>query len=216
MGGIFSVEGKVFTVTSKMVDMVVITLMWILGCIPIITIFTSTSSLYHTTVKCIRYDRGKAYEEFIDAYKKNLRQGISLTILYGLIGMIIGWLDYKVFFLSQSRTSIVFILAVGMLMLTVLYLLNVLWIVPVFSRFSNTLGNILKLNYVTSTRYLIRSIPMMAVIVTAVIMMQASIPLVIIFPSLVMLINSYISEPGLHKYMPKQEEDNGDWRYGFK
>lgn len=216
MGGIFSVEGKVFTVTSKMVDMVVITLMWILGCIPIITIFTSTSSLYHTTVKCIRYDRGKAYEEFIDAYKKNLRQGISLTILYGLIGMIIGWLDYKVFFLSQSRTSIVFILAVGMLMLTVLYLLNVLWIVPVFSRFSNTLGNILKLNYVISTRYLIRSIPMMAVIVTAVIMMQASIPLVIIFPSLVMLINSYISEPGLHKYMPKQEEDNGDWRYGFK
>ena len=216
MGGIFSVEGKVFTVTSKMVDMVVITLMWILGCIPIITIFTSTSSLYHTTVKCIRYDRGKAYEEFIDAYKKNLRQGISLTILYGLIGMIIGWLDYKVFFLSQSRTSIVFILAVGMLMLTVLYLLNVLWIVPVFSRFSNTLGNILKLNYVISTRYLIRSIPMMAVIVTAVIMMQASIPLVIIFPSLAMLINSYISEPGLHKYMPKQEEDNGDWRYGFK
>ena len=216
MGGIFSVEGKFFTVTSKMVDMVVITLMWILGCIPIITIFTSTSSLYHTTVKCIRYDRGKAYEEFIDAYKKNLRQGISLTILYGLIGMIIGWLDYKVFFLSQSRTSIVFILAVGMLMLTVLYLLNVLWIVPVFSRFSNTLGNILKLNYVISTRYLIRSIPMMAVIVTAVIMMQASIPLVIIFPSLVMLINSYISEPGLHKYMPKQEEDNGDWRYGFK
>lgn len=216
MGGIFSVEGKVFTVTSKMVDMVVITLMWILGCIPIITIFTSTSSLYHTTVKCIRYDRGKAYEEFIDAYKKNLKQGISLTILYGLIGMIIGWLDYKVFFLSQSRTSIVFILAVGMLMLTVLYLLNVLWIVPVFSRFSNTLGNILKLNYVISTRYLIRSIPMMAVIVTAVIMMQASIPLVIIFPSLVMLINSYISEPGLHKYMPKQEEDNGDWRYGFK
>lgn len=216
MGGIFSVEGKFFSVTSRILDMVVITLMWVVGCIPIVTILTSTSSLYHTTVKCIRYDRGKAYTDFIEAYKKNLKQGIPLTILFGIIGAVIGWLDYRVFFLSQSRTSTVFVFAVGMLIVTILYLLNVLWIVPVFSRFSNTFGKILQLNYVISTRNIIRSIPMFLVIIAAVIFILASNPLIFIFPSLVMLINSYLFEPGLHKYMPKQEEDNGDWRYGFK
>ncbi len=216
MGGIFSVDGKFFTVTSKIVDMVVITLLWIVGCIPIVTIVTSTATMYHTTVKCIRYDRSKAYQEFIDTYKKNLKQGIQLTILYGIFGAVIGFLDYQIFVMSQSRTSTVFILAVGMLIITILYLLNILWIVPVFSRFSNTFGKIVQLNYVIATRYFIRSIPMFLIIIAAVIVMLASIPLVIIFPSLVMLLNSYFSEPGLHRYMPKQEEDNGDWRYGYK
>lgn len=216
MGGFFSVDGKFFTVTSKIVDMAVITLMWIVGCIPVVTILTSTSSLYHTTVKCIRYDRGKAYAEFIDAYKKNLKQGIPLTILYGSIGAVIGRLDHEVFILSRDRTSTVFILAVGMLILTVVYLLNVLWIVPVFSRFSNTFSKILQLNYVIAGRHFIRGILMLAVSVTAVVFMLASPPLVILFPSLVMLINSYLAEPGLHKYMPVLKEDNGDWRYGFK
>ena len=216
MGSFFSVEGKFYTVTSKMVDMVVITFLWIVGCIPIVTILTSTASMYHTTVKCIRYDRGKVFDEFKEAYQKNLKQGIGLTVLYGGIGAVIGFADYHVFARSQSRTSIMFIWAVAMLILTVLYLINVLWMVPVFSRFANTFGKIVELNFVISLRYLIRSIPMVLIVVVAVILIYASLPLAIIFPSLVMLLNSYLSEPILHRYMPKQEEDNGDWRYGFK
>lgn len=86
MKGFFSVEGAFFTVTGKICDMVVITVLWAVGCIPVVTFFTSTASMYHTTVKCIRYDRGKVFEEFKDAYKKNLKQGIPLGILYGAAG----------------------------------------------------------------------------------------------------------------------------------
>ena len=216
MGGFFSVEGKFYSITSRIVDMVIITVMWIIGCIPIVTILTSTSSMYHATVKCIRYDRGRALTEFIEAYKKNLRQGIPLTVFYGAIGVVIGLIDYRVFAVMQSRTGAAFILAFGMAAVTVLYLLNVLWLVPVFSRFTNTFGGIIQLNYVIAVKHVIRSIPMLMVLIIAVILVLASFPLVILFPSLAMLLISYLSEPGLHKYMPKQEEDNGDWRYGFK
>ena len=216
MGGFFSVEGKFYSITSRIVDMVIITVMWIIGCIPIVTILTSTSSMYHATVKCIRYYRGRALTEFIEAYKKNLRQGIPLTVFYGAIGAMIGLIDYRVFAVMQSRTGVAFILAFGMAAVTVLYLLNVLWLVPVFSRFTNTFGGIIQLNYVIAAKHVIRSIPMLMVLIIAVILVLASFPLVILFPSLAMLLISYLSEPGLHKYMPKQEEDNGDWRYGFK
>ena len=213
---IFSVEGKFYSVTSKMADMVVITLLWLVGCIPIITILTSTSSMYHTTVKCVRYERGKAFEEFKEAYKKNLKPGISLTIFYGMIGVAVGFADYRVFGLMQGRTAGGFIMAVVLLVVTALYLMNVLGLIPVFSRFSNTFGKTIQLNYVIAARNIIRSLPMFLVIIAAVILVLASFPLVIIFPSLAMFLISYLSEPGLHKYMPKQEEDNGDWRYGFR
>ncbi|MBS6766004.1 MAG: YesL family protein [Clostridium sp.] len=216
MSGFFSAEGKFFSITSRIIDMVGITFLWIIGCIPIVTILTSTSSMYHTTVKCIRYERGKVFEEFKEAYKKNFKQGVPLTVLYGIIGAVIGFIDYRVFAIMQSRTTAAFILAFGMLILTVLYLINVLWLIPVFSRFTNTFGKIIQLNYVIAVRNIIRCIPMLLILIISVILILASFPLVIIFPSLAMLLISYLSEPGLHKYMPKQEEDNGDWRYGFK
>lgn len=216
MSGFFSAEGKFFSITSRIIDMVGITFLWIIGCIPIVTILTSTSSMYHTTVKCIRYERGKVFEEFKEAYKKNLKQGVPLTVLYGIIGAVIGFIDYRVFAIMQSRTTAAFILAFGMLILTVLFLINVLWLIPVFSRFTNTFGKIIQLNYVIAVRNIIRCIPMILILIISVILILASFPLVIIFPSLAMLLISYFSEPGIHKYMPKQEEDNGDWRYGFK
>lgn len=216
MGRFFSVEGKFFTACSKIVDMVILTLLWIVGCIPIVTIVTSTSSLYHATVKCVRFERGKAYQEFMDAYKKNFKQGVGLTILYGGIGAAIGYLDYHVFFLSQTRTMAVFIMAVFMLIMTVLYLMNVLWLIPVFSRFSNTFGFIVQLNFVIAIKQIVRSIPMLLIAAVSLLLMWVSPPLAILFPSLGMLVISYLSEPGLRKYMPRQTEDNGDWRYGFK
>lgn len=216
MKNLFSAEGTFYSVSSKIVDMALLSILWLVGCIPVVTILTSTASMYQATVKCVRYDRGKAYQEFIDAYKKNLKQGIGLTLLYGGIGALIGYGDYFVFFLMKNRTSLGFMAAVFMLLLTFVYLMNIVWIVPVFSRFSNTFGNLLRLNFVASVHFIIRSIVMIGIVVITVILILSYIPLIILLPSLALFVISYISEPGLHRYMPKQEEDNGDWRYGYK
>lgn len=215
MSGFFSAEGKFYTVTSKIVDLVIITVMWLIGCIPVVTILTSTASMYHTVVKCVRYERGKAFREFKEAYRKNLRQGIALTFCYGIAGALIASADYYVFVRLTNRSGAGFMMTVGALILTVLYLMNALWIVPVFSRFSNTFGKILQLNYVIAVKHFLRSVILFLAAVAAVIFILASNELIIILPALVMLLISYLTEPVLHKYMPKKEEDDGDWRYGF-
>lgn len=213
--GIFSVDGKFYAFTSKLVDVVVLSLLWLVGCLPVVTIITSTSSMYHVAVQCIRYDRGSIFTEFKEAYRNNLRQGIGLTVFYGILGALIAFVDYQLFIRSTDVSGPFFVLSLGMLILSAVYILNLLWIIPVFSRFSNTFGNIIKLNYVVAVRYLIRSIPMLLVIVAAVILFLASNELFLIIPALVAFVNSYLAEPALRRYMPKQEEDNGDWRYGF-
>ena len=86
MKDFFHVDGKFFSIMSKVVDLFLLVLFWIVGCLPIVTIITSTASLYTTVVKCIRYDRGRVLPEFWEAYRTNLRQGIALTVLYGGIG----------------------------------------------------------------------------------------------------------------------------------
>lgn len=214
MKGFFSVEGAFFTVTGKICDMVVITVLWAVGCIPVVTFFTSTASMYHTTVKCIRYDRGKVFEEFKDAYKKNLKQGIPLGILYGAAGGVIAAGDHYVLGLAASGTGAGVFPAAVMLLVSFLYAENLIWMIPVFSRFSDSFGNILRLDYVISSRYILRGVPMLLIIAAGALLIWISIPLVIIVPSLSALALFYLSEPGMHKYMPAEPEDSGDWRYG--
>lgn len=216
MEKLFCVDGKVYNFLSKVVDSVFVTVLWIIGCLPVVTFLTSTSSMYHTVVKCIRYDRGNVFEDFKEAYKKNFRQGMGLTALYGCVGAVLGIVDYWVFTISTNRSGLFFVAAVGALIASVVYLLNVVWIVPVFSRFSNTIGNIIKLNYVISVKHLIRCIPVLLMIAVAVILVLASNELFFILPAVIALVSSYLTEPALWRYMPKQGEDNGDWRYGFQ
>lgn len=214
--GLFSADGKFYAITSKIVDLVIVTLLWIVGCLPVVTLLTSTASMYHTVVKCIRYDRGSVFGEFKEAYRKNLRQGIGLTVLYGTAGALIAFADYHVFVVSVDRSDMIFVLGAVLLILSAVYLLNVLWLVPVFSRFSDTFGKIIKLNYVIAMRHLVRSVAMLLVVAAAAVLVLASNESLIILPAVVLLINSYLSETALRRYMPRQEEDNGDWRYGFQ
>ena len=215
MNKLFAVDGKLYTFLSKFVDLIIVVLMWIVGCLPVVTFLTSTASMYTTIVKCIRYEQGRVLPEFWEAYRVNLRQGIGLTVLYGCVGTVIGFADYQVFFTSTNRTGAFFILAVALLGLSIVYVLNLLWITPVFSRFSNSFGNILKLNYVIAIRNILRSIPMLFVVMIAVILALAVNALIFILPSVVLLLCSFLAEPALRRYMPKLEEDNGDCRYGF-
>ena len=216
MGTFFRVDGKFYTVMSKVADMALLSVFWIIGCLPVVTLVTSTASLYHTVVKCVRYDTGAVFRDFKEAYKKNLRQGIGLTLLFGAMGAILAFADYWLFFVSKSRSALLLLATLAALLLSVVYVLNVLWLVPVFSRFSNTFNMILKLNYVISMRHLLRCIPVIVMIAVAVILLVTLNGLLFFVPALVTLLSSYFAEPVLWRYMPKQEDTSGDWRYGFK
>lgn len=216
MKGFFSIDGKFYAVMTKIADLLFVALLWIVGCLPVATVLTSTASMYYVVVKCIRYDRGRVWPEFWEAYRNNLRQGIGLTLLFGGIGAVIGFLDYYIFVLSSNRSGAFFILVIAALIISAVYVMNALWIAPVFSRFSNTFGNLLKLNYVIAMKNIIRSVPMLLLVVIAIILILMLHEMVFILPPLVLLIHSFLMEPAMRRYMPKQEEDNGDWRYGFR
>lgn len=210
MKGFFRVDGKFHTVMSKILDLLLVSLLWAVGCIPVLTLLTSTASMYHTVVKCVRYDRGRVLPEFWEAYRKNLPQGMGLTALFGGVGAILTWLDYRTLVVHSGESLL---LTMVLLAVSLLYILNLVWIVPVFSRFANTFGGILKLNYVIAVRNVLRTVPMLLVTGAAAVLFLAVNETVFFAPAVVMLLHSYLAEPAMHRYMPPQAEQK-DWRYG--
>ncbi len=81
MNNLFSMDNGVFSFLGKMWDILVISILWLLLCLPIITIGPATTALYYTVVKVIRRERGYLFREFFHSFKMNFLNGMVLGII---------------------------------------------------------------------------------------------------------------------------------------
>ena len=67
-------DNKIFQMLEKIIDCIYSSILWFIFSLPLITAGASTTALYYTVNKVIRYDRGNMSKEFFKAFKSNFRQ----------------------------------------------------------------------------------------------------------------------------------------------
>ena len=58
MNSMFGPETKFFKVTNQIGNILLVSVLWLIGCIPVITIGTSTIAMYYAMVKAVRCEEG--------------------------------------------------------------------------------------------------------------------------------------------------------------
>ncbi|MFQ9510793.1 MAG: DUF624 domain-containing protein, partial [Lachnospiraceae bacterium] len=58
MGGLFNLDNPVWRFIGKLVDVALLNLLWIICCIPIVTIGPATTAMYYVTLKLVRDEEG--------------------------------------------------------------------------------------------------------------------------------------------------------------
>lgn len=87
---LFKPEGKVFEVLDLVKKLVIVNLLFLIGCIPIVTIGTSFTALYAAVFKIRKKKDGYVRHDFWQAFKMNLKQSAGLTICFLLAGAVFG------------------------------------------------------------------------------------------------------------------------------
>ena len=77
---IFNMDGPVFRFLNKMADLCILNLIFLLCCLPIITIGASVTALYSVTLKMSRDQEGYIARSFFKAFKANFKQATSIWI----------------------------------------------------------------------------------------------------------------------------------------
>ena len=72
MNKLFDINNPFFKFMSKFFDLMVLSLIFTVCCIPIVTIGPAITALYYSTVKNVRRDRSYAYKEFFHSFKRDL------------------------------------------------------------------------------------------------------------------------------------------------
>ncbi len=206
----FRGDNFLFVFCNKIMDTVLLSILWVFLSIPLITIGPTTAALYFTVVKCLRGGDDHTYRCFWKSFLGNLRAGIPATLIAAaILGLLTVGLEaarqmtatgitgYTLFYIAYYFAAV---LPVGV----------VCYLFPLLGRFSFSVRNL----FVTSTQLAVRHLPSTIVIVLLVIMVvnfclkyPAAIFLV---PSLTALVSSLFFERIFQKYIPASLPDTSE------
>ena len=208
MGNLFNMDNAFFRFMGKLFDVVALNLVFIIVCIPLVTIGPAISALYYASVKSIRRDRSYPIKEFFKAFKRDFKQSFIVGLILVLASVII-YVDIRfvVDYIKNDFTAMRYVyLVIGL----VISFISV-YIFPLISRFSLKISGLFRLSFYLAIRHLLTTIVSIILLFGGFVLVYISAGLALLFvPVLVNLLISIMMEKVLVKCMTmvQTDEDN--------
>lgn len=191
-----------YTVMESAFDIMQMSILWLICCLPVITIGASTAALYYTVNKVWKNKKGYVAQEFFRAFRLNLKPGI---LLYGVLGaaMIVVQLNLGIVREKISGDIGIFFTMLYWLLLIILWGIQ-LYVFPLLSRFDMPAGWFLKVGIYMCFRHIGRTIMLLLVTALAFLAAYKLLLAIVILPFAAHYIYNILLEPVLQLYMPKE------------
>jgi len=205
MSGFFNLENPIFQWLGKICDKPFISILYIVLCIPNVTIGPASTALYYAVVKVIRRERGYIFREFFRSFKMNFKRGAIVGVLLVIVYIILGFDLVYAWGLTEpdsNKGSLLLGVFIGISFLVVCFSV---YVFPILSRFDMTVKQLFRAATYMSMRHILFTILMIAVNAAAAVIIYFFLPFMFIAPALTVFVNSFMMERVFKKYMPKSE-----------
>lgn len=143
MNRIFNLDNGFFRGMSKLVDLIFLSFLFLLTCIPIFTAGAGLTAMYYTMQKAIRNDRGYVSGEFWHSFKMNFKQSTVIWLIVLLVGIVLS-VDVKILDAMNDAGNPIGKAAIFFRVMLILEGLWCMYLFPYMARFVNTNKIIMK------------------------------------------------------------------------
>lgn len=202
MSDFFKFDGKFFKYGTLLGDLMILTLLWTLTSLPLITLGASTTAMYYVTTRQLSNREGYVSRDYFRSFKENFLQATGVTILFAVIFAV---LRINLYILPGNSPifPIQFVLiAVAVAMLVFVF--------PVLSRFKLNFFELLRTSFFLAIRHFPTTI-------TCLVLLFAAYLLVLRWPiAFIVCAGVYGSLTSLmfmrifKKYVPQMDTDEFD------
>ena len=133
-----SFGGPVYTWGSKAFDVVLLSVYWVVGCLPVVTAGCSAAALYYATDHSVFQDRSTATKAFWHSFRQNLKMGCAHTLVTGAAGFVL-LLNFGI---CRARLTghLQWLMCGLYLALTALTVMNACWLFPMVAGYDMPFG----------------------------------------------------------------------------
>ena len=203
MRDFFSLDGAFNKYGGLVADTIILSLMWFLFSIPLVTIGASTSALFYVTTMRIAEREGYVTSDFWFAFKANFKRG---TIVWAMIVALIALIIFNLLIMEVVGNMSMIVMPIQIVVLVQVALMCV-YIFPLVARFDMGIKEILKSAFFMANRHLLTSITCAALGAALVLGIFLFQPLIIGVPGIYAMISSYMIMRIFKKYRPEMDKD---------
>ncbi len=169
------IDSPIITTGIKITNLLILNLYWFIGCLPIITIGTSTIAAFTVTLKMTedRESPGMT-SQFWSAYIHNLKHGIPLTLILAAAAYSV-WLDFQMF--NQLEDNPIGFLIVAILIIVML-LVHYLYVFALEARYENKLLASLANSRKICVRFFLRTLGLVGILFLQVLLFTQVAPVI--------------------------------------
>lgn len=176
---LFSYDGPFARTMSRVFDLVMLHVLWVITSLPVFTIGASTTALFSITMKTVKKEEPYILKGYLKEFRSNLKKA---TILWGIVAAVFLWLIFILSICMKGNAEVFGVLGIVNAALLVIAFLAALYVFPIQAVYENTVGNILKNAVICSLRYLPYTLMMAAVLLVPIFItgyIQAVFPVMI-------------------------------------
>ena len=196
----FNSESPFWTLVGGFGELLILSLMWFLGALPLVTFCASTAALYDTVFHCIRNRESDMFSRFWSTYKNELLLSIPCSVLW--LCVIIGSFRlYRLFTDTAGASPLAYSTAIAWIILQVTVLGIACWVAPLQSRFTFRFGPLTGTAIRIAVAHIGRTLPLGLMTALSIWLSFRFIIPVMILPGITILLWTYLIEPVFQKYM---------------
>ena len=194
----FNAEAPLWKLLGSFGEFFLLSMMWFLASVPVLTLGASSTALYDTIVHSVRKKEDDIFTRYLHTFKNELKLTVPCSLLW--TALIVGlFFLYRSFTDSAGTSPAVYVLSVALLCLQIFILGVACWVFPLLSRFSFGFGS---LNAAALKLALVHPLRTAAIGLIAALCLWLCVRFLLpvtFLPGLCMLLRSYLLEPVFEK-----------------
>ena len=211
---LFDINNPLMRSLTRIWDLIILNLLFVLCCLPVITIGPALTALFSVMLKLIRDEEGSVIKDFFRALISNFKQSIVIHLLFLLVGFVLAADLWFVFYAVEDHGAMTYILLGVSGVLAVLATMTLLYVYPLLSRFENSTLGTVQVAFVLSFRHwpttlalaFLTAIPILIMLVPSEAVIGFVYLMVIIGFSALTMAQSFFLRRVFDQYTPQNSE----------
>ena len=201
-----NISGALLHFLELVADLCILSVYWLICCLPVLTIFSSCAALYFTAVHVLRNEKGTVTETFFETFRKKLKPGIALSLVFVLgCGL---FAAYLLFGQNLSPEGGIYLAYWGVVaVLALIFMGAAILTCAIFARFKLSFKKTIQTGFYLSLGYPIRIIGALVLLAGTGFLLLHAPMLALVLPAAYALLVSRLLEPVLIKHSEKKREE---------
>lgn len=166
MSRFFNLDSPLMRFLTKLADLMILNILFLITCIPVVTIGAAWTALYYVAMKMVRDEESGIIRSYLRSFRMNFKQATLLWLgVLAVAGVLV--LDYAILYRIDSPVAAA--MNTGILILGAALLMVLQYLFPLLAKFDTSLKQTLKNACLLSIAKLPRTLLMVFCLVGALI-----------------------------------------------